>query len=218
MDTNPLTGAAIEVKQFGNRFAQIDYKTSGGTDHYDSMQTTLNRRFSKGFTMGAQWTYGHSIGNTGGSNEAQTSNNPNNFAGERGNNAFDVRHSANLSAMYELPFGKKSTGATKALLGGWEVGGVVNARTGLPMDVKITQAIVDALKKLHDVPDDLQKRFDAATPAGSGEFLIKLSEDQAMALGELLQWHIRTDPATGKPTAESAPYADLITRVDEAQF
>ena len=86
------------------------------------------------------------------------------------------------------------------------------------MDVKITQAIVDALKKLHDVPDDMQKSFDAAAPAGGGRFVIKLSEDQAMALGELLQWHIRTDPATGKPTAESAPYADLIARVDEAQF
>ncbi len=137
--TNPTTGAAIEVKQFGNRFAQIDYKTSGGTDHYDSLQTTLNRRFSKGFTMGAQWTYGHSIGNTGGSNEAQTANNPNDFSAERGNNAFDVRHSANVSAMYELPFGKNSKGLAKSVLGGWEVGGVMNARTGLPIDVKITR-------------------------------------------------------------------------------
>ncbi|MCU1235452.1 MAG: hypothetical protein JWP63_3419, partial [Candidatus Solibacter sp.] len=40
---NQATGAGSPVLQFGPRFAQIDYKTSGGTDHYDSLQTTLNR-------------------------------------------------------------------------------------------------------------------------------------------------------------------------------
>ena len=72
VNTNPVTGAGSAVLQFGPRFAQIDYKTSGGTDHYDSLQTTWNRRFSQGLTAGLQWTYGHSIGNTGGSNEAQS--------------------------------------------------------------------------------------------------------------------------------------------------
>ena len=103
---NPTTGAGIPVLEFGNRFAQMDYKTSGGTDHYDSLQVTLNRRFSQGLTVGTQWTWGHSIGNTGGSNEAQTQQNPFNFEQDRGNNAFDVRHSFNATALYELPFGK----------------------------------------------------------------------------------------------------------------
>ena len=105
---NPTTGAGIPVLQFGTRFAQIDYKTSGGTDNYNSLQTTLNRRFSKGLTAGLQWTYGHSIGDTGGSNEAQTTQNPFNFGQDRGNNAFDVRHSANVSVLYQLPIKTKS--------------------------------------------------------------------------------------------------------------
>ena len=104
--TNPVTGAGTAVREFGPRFGEIDYKTTGGTDHYDSLQTTLNRRFSRGLTLGGQWTWGHSIGNTGGSNEAQTSHSPYNFALDRGNNAFDVRHSMNVTALYELPFGK----------------------------------------------------------------------------------------------------------------
>lgn len=74
--TNPATGAAVITREFGDRFAEVDIKTSGGTDHYDSLQTTLNRRFSKGFTLGAQWTWSHSIGNTGGSNEARTAPQP----------------------------------------------------------------------------------------------------------------------------------------------
>jgi hypothetical protein len=136
--TNPTTGAGNAVLQFGSRFAQIDYKTSGGTDNYNSMQTTLNRRFGSGLTAGLQWTYGHSIGNTGGSNEAQTTQNPFNFGQDRGNNAFDVRHSMNASVLYQLPVKTKSK-ALDYVAGGWEVGGIYNARTGLPIDVTLSR-------------------------------------------------------------------------------
>jgi hypothetical protein len=125
---NPATGIGTPILEMGNRFGQIDYKTSGGTDHYDSMQTSVQRRFAKGLTIGGQWTWSHSIGNTGGSNEAQTAQNPFNFDYDRGNNAFDVRHTVNATALYELPFGK-----------GWQIGGMFNARTGLPIDVTLAR-------------------------------------------------------------------------------
>jgi hypothetical protein len=125
---NAATGIGTPILEMGNRFGQIDYKTSGGTDHYDSMQTSVQRRFAKGLTIGGQWTWSHSIGNTGGSNEAQTAQNPFNFDYDRGNNAFDVRHTVNATALYELPFGK-----------GWQIGGMFNARTGLPIDVTIAR-------------------------------------------------------------------------------
>ncbi len=138
VNMNPTTGAGIPVLQFGNRFAQVDFKTSGGTMHYDSLQTTVNRRFSKGLTAGFQWTYGHSIGNTGGSNEAQTTQNPFYYGQDHGNNAFDVRHSINLSLLYQLPFQFQNRLA-KLLGSGWEVGGILNGRTGLPMDITISR-------------------------------------------------------------------------------
>jgi len=131
---NPTTGAGIPTLQYGSRFAQMDYKTSGGTDHYDSLQMTANRRFSKGLTLGTQWTWAHSLGNTGGSNEAQTAQNPFNFEQDRGNNAFDVRHSFNATALYELPVFRRNR-----YLGGWELGGVLNARTGLPIDLTLAR-------------------------------------------------------------------------------
>jgi len=147
---NPATdpkapGVGVPVLQYGDRFGQMDYKTSGGTDHYDSLQTTLNRRFARGLTIGAQYTWGHSLGNTGGSNEAQTQQNPFDFNQDYGNNAFDVRHSLNVSAMYELPVGRgrkylSGTGrAADAVLGGGEIGGVTNYRTGLPIDLTLAR-------------------------------------------------------------------------------
>src|SRR5262249_59129077 len=58
-------------------------------------------------------------------------------------NNFDVRHTFNLSALYSLPFGTgrkyMNTGAGGAILGGWDVGGIVNARSGIPLDVRITR-------------------------------------------------------------------------------
>jgi len=142
---NPATGAGSAVLQWGDKFGQMDYKTSGGTDHYDSLQMTLNRRFQQGLALGTQWTWGHTLGNTGGSNEAQTTVNPFNFNQDRGNNAFDVRHSFNATALYELPVGRgrrymqAAPRAADLLLGGWELGGVLNARTGLPIDLTMAR-------------------------------------------------------------------------------
>lgn len=85
------------------------------------------------------------------------------------------------------------------------------------MKLTVSQAIADALKTLHDVPDNLQARFDAMAK-GPGGYTLTLGEDDATALAELVQWHVRTDPATGKPTKETAPFAELVRLIDEASF
>lgn len=124
-------------------FGEIDYKTSGGRDRYDALQILVNRRFTKGLTINAQYQYGKSFGNTQGSNEAQTAQNPYSFEEEFGNNTFDIRHSANFTALYELPFGKGRAyelgGIADAFLGGWQVGGVYNGRSGTPISLLITR-------------------------------------------------------------------------------
>jgi hypothetical protein len=81
--------------------------------------------------------------------------------------------------------------------------------------------MLEALKRAEHVPPDVQTRIDAARPeAGTAppRYVLHLSDDEAMELSELLQWHVRTDPATGRPTAESAPYAEVISRIAESQF
>ncbi len=85
------------------------------------------------------------------------------------------------------------------------------------MKIKLDQAMLDALKKAGHIPPDVQKEIDAVRPE-RGVLDLRLSDDEAMELAELLQWHVRTDPATGKPTPETAPYADVIRRIEEAQL
>lgn len=141
--TNPATGAAIVTREFGDRFAEVDYKTSGGRDNYNSLQTTLNRRFSRGLTFGMQYTWAHSLGTSAGSNEARTAANPYDFNADYGNNNFDVRHSMNITGLYELPIGRgqrwMKDGFASRVLGNWQLGGVYNYRTGLPIEVLVTR-------------------------------------------------------------------------------
>jgi hypothetical protein len=126
-----------------NPFAEIDYKTSGGGDSYNALQMSLARRFDTGLTLNAQYAYSSSRGLTAGSNEARTSAQLDNFEADRGRNNFDVRHTFNISALYDLPVGKGrkfDLGKTgNYLLGGWQVGGIVNARSGVPVEVLVVR-------------------------------------------------------------------------------
>jgi hypothetical protein len=130
-----------------NPYGEVDYKTSGGTDSYNAMQLALNRRSSNGVALNAQYTLAYSKGTSGGTNEARTAGNAASFASERpadrtnntdwdtyeyGYNLFDVRHTFNFSALYTTP-------GTGALKGGWSLGGILNARSGLPMEVQIAR-------------------------------------------------------------------------------
>lgn len=152
--TDPGTGQVVgvnTVRQFSivsgtsvqNPYAEIDYKTSGGDDRYNALQFSLQRSFRSGLTMNAQYTLAKSEGLSSGSNEARTSAQLDNFEADRGRNNFDVRHTFNVSALYDLPVGKgKSFDLGKvgnALLGGWEIGGIVNSRSGVPIEVLVVR-------------------------------------------------------------------------------
>jgi hypothetical protein len=130
-----------------NPFAEVDFKTSGGSDSYNALQTQLTRRFNSGLTMNAQYTFGKSVGTTAGSNEARTAANNARTIDEwdydRSVNNFDVRHTFNISAVYDLPIGKGKTydwgSVGNAVFGNWEVGTIFNARSGLPIEVGIVR-------------------------------------------------------------------------------
>ena len=141
--------AAGQVTGVQNPYAEVDFKTSGGHDEYNAMMLSLSRRSTNGIAINAQYTLGNSRGTSGGSNEANTAANnartlPE-FEYDNGYNNFDVRHTFNLSVLYSLPYGQgrrwgnDASALAQTLLGGWEVGGIVNARSGLPVPVQIVR-------------------------------------------------------------------------------
>ena len=130
-------------------YGQIDFKTGGCVDDvklggvyamqgcgrasYDALQLSLTRRFRAGLTGGMQYQYSRNKGTTQGSNEAATAQNTFDFEGDYGTNPQDIPHTFNGSLVYLLP-------GQGFWTGGWRVGGIVNSRSGVPLNVTITRA------------------------------------------------------------------------------
>ncbi len=128
-------------------YGQIDYKTSGCVDglvingnpisgcgyaEYNALQLSLTRRFRAGFTGGLQYQSSKNKGTTQGSNEATTTQNTFDYDTEFGVNPQDIPHTFNGSLIYQIP----GDGIWK---GGWRVGGIFNARSGVPLNVLISR-------------------------------------------------------------------------------
>jgi hypothetical protein len=143
----PVRDAAGNITGVQNPFAEVDFKTSGGHDAYNALMMSMTRRSASGLSMNAQYTLGKSFGNTGGSNEADTAANNartlDQWEYDNGYNKFDVRHTFNLSLLYPLPYGHgrqhPANGIADAILGGWDIGGIINARSGVPVNVLVTR-------------------------------------------------------------------------------
>lgn len=113
---------------------------------YASWQTSLRKRFGRGLSGSAHYTWGKGLSTAGGDigayyqgeGDARTQDffNP---RADRGPNTGDIVHYFNTEWTYELPqFGQMSSGTARALIGGWSVSAIVLSRTGAP--VQLSQA------------------------------------------------------------------------------
>jgi hypothetical protein len=124
-------------------------RLKGFNSSYHSLQAKLSKRFRKGFSFLAAYTWAHAL--------AQASNDfiddnfdeldpdrPGSYKYQRitTNADFDVRHRFTFSGTYELPFGKgkmfgKDWGSSlNFLLGGWRLNMITTAQTGQPFSVR----------------------------------------------------------------------------------
>ena len=90
--------------------------------NYQALQMNLERRFSKGFGVLANYTWAHAIDNSDvfyGADNAVVL--------KKGNSDGDQRHHFTLTSNYALPF-------TKSRLGrGWQINAILTWQTGIPM-------------------------------------------------------------------------------------
>jgi hypothetical protein len=124
----PTTGAGCPtggVPVFGSLFAQ---DTVGSSD-YNSLQTSLEKRFARGLQLEAAYTWSKSfdLGST-----FEGSIDPLDFKKSRALSLFDTRHRFVLSAYWELPV-PQFKGAEGKLLNGWAFSGIAAYQTGFPI-------------------------------------------------------------------------------------
>jgi hypothetical protein len=154
-DTNPnlgtfntaITGASLQEIQPACSTCQsvgngLSMTTSFGYGNYSAGSVKLDKRFSHGLQFLTSYVWSHTLANSGtplsgSSNLSPISNTD--WSTAYSSAAWDIRHSFTTSLNYELPFGRgKSIGnsmnrVADAVVGGWQVNGIITLRTGQPI-------------------------------------------------------------------------------------
>jgi hypothetical protein len=124
----------------GNRIApalgQVQGQFSEGSANYNSLQLKTSRRLSRGLSLLAAYTFAKNIDNGPApfnlGHNLNAHNQPQDpflLSLERSVADDDVRHTLVINGVWQIPFGKGR------LLGGWQLNGIYNARSGLPVNV-----------------------------------------------------------------------------------
>jgi hypothetical protein len=122
---NPRINPLYNSLQFANNLAD---------SHYHALQTSLNRRFSRGWQMQVSYTFSKSIDDSSGTygldGGGLATSRPNNVAVEKGLSNFNRTHNFRLSGIYSVPF--KAKGFAGQVVNGWQIIGGYTYLSGAP--------------------------------------------------------------------------------------
>lgn len=127
------------------------FGTSHGTGNYNALQAKLERKFSNSFQYLVSYTWSKSIDTgTSGWFDAENGQGAGAFSGfqdyyhpnaSRSVSSYDIPQFLSMSGVWELPFGRGkrflSQGVTSAVLGNWQLNGVVQLRSGQPYNLAV---------------------------------------------------------------------------------
>jgi Carboxypeptidase regulatory-like domain/TonB-dependent Receptor Plug Domain/TonB dependent receptor len=125
------------------------YDRSQGKSSYNALQVSLNGKQQHGLTYLVSYTWSKSLdlGCTGWYGvEGCSIQNPYNLQADKGPSATDLPQIFSAAWVYTLPFGKgskmsSSNPIVNALIGGWNLNGVLSFSSGTPFDVGTSQDI-----------------------------------------------------------------------------
>jgi hypothetical protein len=119
-----------------------------GDAYYNSLQVQTQQRHSGGLNYKVAYTWSKNIDTVGTGNKCAETiggtfyvDNIYDVRAQRGLSSLHTSHNLSISSGYELPFGAGKTwgndwsGVVNALAGGWQLNGILTARTGLPIEV-----------------------------------------------------------------------------------
>ncbi len=145
-----INGVTIPRAQLLRRFPQYQsvsqLSPNIGISDYNALQVNLQKRFSNGFSVLANYVWSKLLDTGGVGNGARFTDPTNaedvfNFEEEYSYSTLDVPHRFTASFTYELPvgkgkrFGKNFNGLTNALFGGFQISGTGVYQTGAPLTI-----------------------------------------------------------------------------------
>ncbi|MGH9666450.1 MAG: hypothetical protein ACRD9L_18650, partial [Bryobacteraceae bacterium] len=132
------TSTNVDARRIYQGYQTLESIQSTANSTYHSLQVNWNRRFEHGFTFLGSYVWSKAIdlastdGNSGLGNQAA---NPFNWDADKGLADFNVTHRFVTSFIWDLPFFHSSHGPMRALLGGWQLNGILTLQTGQPFRV-----------------------------------------------------------------------------------
>jgi hypothetical protein len=123
------------VQAFGFHVEQ-----SSASSSYNSLQTSLTKRFSSGLQFLASYTFSHSIddysGDPSGTSDVTVVPGNQVVLNNRGNSDFDRRQRLVFSGTYDLPNSYRGgLKLVKQAVNGWKVASIITIQSGLPFSV-----------------------------------------------------------------------------------
>lgn len=119
-------------------FGQIQYIEPAVSSNYHSLQTSVNRRFTRGLLLGVNYTWSKALGTQSGDLPGVAGfGAPHILDNRRANYGpldFDRRHNFNVNWVWELPRATDSRGLGYAL-NDWQLSGIYRYVTGQPYNV-----------------------------------------------------------------------------------
>jgi hypothetical protein len=148
--TLALAGNPVLQSEIG----QISGTASIGNQDYEALQVSMQKRLSAGLEFTLNYTYSkcmtNNLGYYGQAGQSGQSNyyyqNIYDAAAEWGPCDYDATHNFVGYTVYDLPFGrnrafgKNMNRGLDAVVGGWEVGGILSLHTGFPLTVTASDA------------------------------------------------------------------------------
>jgi hypothetical protein len=135
--TNTFDNAIARSRAQGiNGYAGFQLFANDAYSHYNSLQTTVSRRWGAAYFQAA-YTFSKSTDATSTGNTAFNTafNDESTLNDSRGLSDFDRTHRLAVSYRYDLPFFKSAEGLTHTLLAGWAVSGITIIQSGAPFSV-----------------------------------------------------------------------------------
>ena len=127
------TTGNVNSRRIYQNFQGISSILAAGNSTYHSLQVNWNRRFENGITLLGSYVYAKAIDLVGIDNSQ--SSDPFNWSKAKGPADFDVRSRFVTSFIYAFPFFKNGSALGKAILGGWQLNGILTLQTGAPFSV-----------------------------------------------------------------------------------
>jgi hypothetical protein len=143
-----IDGSIAANRPYPN-WAQITVGAQRSESWYNSLQVKWEKRLTHGWYELFSYTWASALDETGAWGANSSPQYLDGFRSDRGPQSQTARHRVTLSSIYDFPvgrgrhFGANWSRPVDAVIGGWQIAGIVGARTGLPVNISLNGTATD---------------------------------------------------------------------------